>query len=87
MANRSYPVGSAQQKVLDALGLTAADHSEASRIFENLGITVSSRREGRASVPVVREVFTGGGFNAYGEGEEVFGGAKVDLSKVSQWMK
>lgn len=86
MAN--YPVGKAQQIVLDALGMTAADHSEASQKFEELGIVVSSRREGRTSVPVVivKDRF-GGGFNAGGDGEEWRNYKDVDLSNISQWIQ
>lgn len=80
-------VGKAQQEVLNALGLSANNHGHANSIFAEIGITVSSRREGRKSVPVITKYFSGGGFNAYGEGEESFSNADgLDLSAISQWM-
>ena len=85
---RSYPIGRAQQMVLDALKLTAKDFSEANRIFESIGIMVSSKRQGRSSVPVitVKDRF-GGAFNAAGEGVEFRKYADVDLSAVEQWIE
>lgn len=81
------PVGKAQQEVLNALGLTANNHGHANNIFAEIGIVVSSRRDGRKSVPVVTKSYTGGGFNAYGEGEESFSNADgLDFSVISQWM-
>lgn len=53
MANKDYPVGKAQQIVLDALGMTATGFDDAASKFKELGITVSSKRQGRTSVPVV----------------------------------
>jgi hypothetical protein len=50
---RDYPVGVAQQKVLDALGITASGFQDAQNKFDELGITVGSKRQGRTSVPVV----------------------------------
>lgn len=82
-----YPTGKAQQDVLNALGLTANNSGHANAIFAELGIVVSSKREGRKSVPVITKSFSGGGFNAYGEGEESFSNADgLDLSAISQWM-
>lgn len=86
---RQYPVSKAQQQVLTALGITikinGASHAE--QIFEALGITVASKRQGRASVPVVTTKTYGGGFNAYGEGEETFTPSdSVDLSAIRHWM-
>lgn len=40
---KDYPVGSAQEKVLNALGLTANSFSDAERIFDEIGIEVSSK--------------------------------------------
>ena len=88
MSRRNYPVGKAQQMVLDALNLTARDFSEANRIFENLGIVVSSKRQGRRSVPVITvKDRLGGAFNAAGEGVEYREYADVDLSAVAQWVE
>lgn len=85
---RNYPVGKAQQMVLDALNITARDFSEAKQIFENLGIVVASKREGRSSVPVItiKDRFDGG-FNAAREGVEYRKYDDVDLSDVEQWVE
>jgi len=85
---RNYPVGKAQQIVLDALNLKAGDFSEAKRIFESLGITVGSKRQARSSVPVVtvKDRF-GGGFSAAGDGFEYRKYDDVDLSAVQQWVE
>lgn len=70
MAQRDYPVGVAQQTVLDALGMTASGFGDASQKFDSLGIVVASKRQGRSSVPAVKILNRqGGGFNRYGEGE------------------
>lgn len=70
MAQRDYPVGVAQQQVLDALGMTATGFGDANEKFEDLGLIVASKRVGHSSVPVVKILNRqGGGFNRYGEGE------------------
>ena len=86
--SKSYPVGKAQQMVLDALGLTAKDFSEANQIFEGLGITVGSKREGRSSVPVVtvKDRF-GDGFNAAREGVVYREHKDHDFSAIEQWIE
>lgn len=67
---KQYPVGKAQQMVLDALGITATDFSDAEAKFAELGIVVSSKREGRTSIPQItilpREA---GGFDAEHNGD------------------
>lgn len=84
----STPVGKAQQQVLEALGLTASDFSEANQRFNELGIVVSSKRVGRNSEPVITIKETDfGGFNSYGDGETWNTGKKSDLSAVKQWIK
>ena len=88
MAHRAYPVGKAQAQVLEALGLTAADFTEANRIFEELGLVVTSKRQGRQSVPVVQVLDrTGGGFNAEGEGETWSQYPGADFSAIEQWIE
>jgi hypothetical protein len=84
----AYPVGKAQQMVLDALGLHASDFSEAEQVFESIGISVSSKRVGRSSIPVVSmKETTGGGWNAGGDGESYeISYKEADLSKLSEWM-
>lgn len=86
--SKDYPVGKAQQMVLDALGLAADGFSEADQLFAEHGLVVSSKREGRASVPVVRLMETaGGGWNVGGDGESYSISYKnIDLSKIAQWM-
>lgn len=86
--SKDFPVGKAQQVVLNALGLTADGFIEANKIFADHGLIVGSRREGRASVPVVNlKETSGGGFNDDGEGEAWEIEYKpVDFSKIAQWM-
>jgi len=85
---RNYPVGKAQQMVLDKLGLKANDFSEAKRIFDELGITVGSKRQGRSSVPVVTvEDRFGGGFNAAREGVVYRKHQDHDFSAIEQWIE
>lgn len=82
------PVGVAQQKVLDALNLTASDWTDAIRKFDEIGITVNSKRVGRSSEPVVSlKETTRGGWNRGGDGESYTVSYKsVDLSAIAQWM-
>lgn len=86
---RQHPVGKVQSQVLVALDVTVKVNGfqHAEQIFNELGIVVSNRREGRQFVPFVTRRVIGGGFNAYGEGEESFELSNcVDLSSISQWM-
>ena len=85
---QQYPVGKAQEMVLKALGLTANNNGHASAIFTALGISVSTKRQGRTSVPVVARMETEfGGWNAGGDGESwTISQPDVDLSALAQWM-
>lgn len=85
---KDYPVGSAQEKVLNALGLTATGFSDAERIFNEIGIMVNSKRVGRSSEPVVSLKETArGGWNRGGDGESYTVSYKnIDLSAIAQWM-
>jgi len=85
----SYPVGSAQQKVLDALNLTASDFTAAEQVFESLGIEVTSQRVGRSSEPVVTMKQTDfGGWNHGGDGESWTKSFKqADLTPIARWIK
>jgi hypothetical protein len=87
--NRQYPVGKAQQEVLNALGISKCNgHSHAQQIFDELGITVSSKREGRKSVPVVSKIGAGGGWNIGGDGEGWDAPSTgIDLSAIEKWME
>lgn len=84
----TYPVGKAQAQVLNALNLTAADFAAAERVFESIGIEVTSKRVGRSSEPVIRMKQTQfGAFNAEGEGEAWSRSyRRIDLSPVAQWI-
>lgn len=86
---KDYPVGSAQGKVLNALGLTATGFSDAERIFGEIGIEVTSKRLGRTTEPVIaQKSATRGGWNSGGDGESYETNYKdADLSKIAQWMK
>lgn len=67
-----YPIGKAQKTILDMLvpGHKISSFAGANEKFEEFGIVVASRREGRTSVPVVtiKNRF-GGGFTADGDGD------------------
>lgn len=83
--NTKMAVGAAQGTVLNALGITATCHAHAEAIFDKLGITVTSVRQGRRNVPEVYVSGGGGGFNRYGEGE-AWDGPAVDLSAINEWI-
>lgn len=85
---KHFPVGATQAKVLKALGLTAENFDHANAIFDHIGIEVSSKRQGRETVPVIRlRETSGGAFNAYGEGESWDLPAEyVDLTPVLPWI-
>jgi hypothetical protein len=83
-----FPVGKAQQIVLQALGKKAQNFSEATKVFEEMGIVVGSKREGRSSVPVVTVKNRWDSCrNSEGEGEIWRAYEDVDLSAVAQWVK
>ena len=84
---RQYPVGKAQQMILDALELTAAGATDAEKIFERLGLVVTSKRQGRKSVPSItrRETETGGMHNGDGWSQTIEFDA-VDFDAIAQWM-
>lgn len=86
---RPYPTKVYQEKVLDALGISAENSNHADKIFENIGIEVGYKRVGRTTEPVVSIATTVyGGWTDYGDYD---GGSHTnykghDLSKISQWM-
>lgn len=85
---RDYPVGKAQQMVLDALNLTASGSGDANRIFESLGLVVASKRKGRTSVPSITVLDRdGGAFNAEGEGVTWQQYPDADFSNIQQWVE
>jgi len=85
---KAYPLSKTQEKVLEALGLTAADFSEAEQIFSELGLVVTSKREGRYTVPVIRVLDRhGGGFNAAGEGVAFDQYPDADFGAIEQWLE
>lgn len=87
MANKDYPVGKAQQQVLDALGMTATGFGDATAKFDQLGIVVASKRDGRKSVPVVSIKQSNWKQNTYGDFDGVDVEISADvLSKLAQWM-
>jgi hypothetical protein len=89
---RQTPVGVAQRQVLDALGITIKVNggSHANAIFDALGLVVTSRREGKASIPVVSEKqywassYAGSSLDENYEGG--LDGAKIDTTPLRQWM-
>jgi hypothetical protein len=88
MAIRAYPTSKTQTTVLSALNLSAANFTEAERIFEELGLVVTSKRQGRATVPVIRVLDRqGGAFNAHGEGVVFDQYPAADFSAIEQWIE
>lgn len=85
-----YPVGKAQQIVLDALGLEAAGATSANELFESLGLVVRPVRQGRTSVPeiMIKDRWAGG-FSAEGDGEEwqAYGDLTAEqMSAIAPWV-
>ena len=86
MAYRDYPVSKTEQMVLDALGMTASSSRDAKDKFQEMGLSVSSKRQGRKTVPAIvvksRDV---GGWTPGGDG---WGSKKddIDTSAISQWI-
>lgn len=85
---RTHQVGKAQKIILDALGLEADSFQEADKIFAKHGLVVIPVRQGRKSVPSVKQLpATAGGFNIHGEGEAWTNEYEpLDLSKISEWL-
>jgi hypothetical protein len=89
---RQTPVGTAQKQVLDALGITIKVNggSHANAIFDALGLVVTSRREGKTSIPVVAEKqYRAGSYAGSSIDENYDGsldGAKIDTAALRQWM-
>ncbi len=79
-----FPVGSAQKKVLEALGLKATNFADAEQIFGEHGIIVASKR----GTPEIRTAASMvGGWNVGGDGDsEVAEYKKIDLAKIAQWI-
>jgi hypothetical protein len=88
MADRDYPVGKAQQTILDKLGIKASGFQDAQKKFDELGITVGSKRVGRTSVPVVTAQSGGSQRNSGGD-YDVWGSpaSKETLAKLSEWIQ
>lgn len=88
--NNEYPVGKAQQVVLDALGLTAAGMTSANALFESLGLIVRPVRQGRASVPqiTIKNRYAGG-WNEGGDGDtwRAYGDLTAEQMKaIAPWV-
>ena len=77
--------------VLAALDIDDAalnGQSHADQIFAAIGISVSSKRQGRSSVPVVEKIGGGSSRNAGGDYDVWQSPADdIDLSAIAQWMK
>lgn len=88
-----YTLSKTQQAVLNALGLTAEHWQEAEDIFQERGLSVVAKRQGRQYVPEISlldTVETGGGFNwPGGDGESyeiTHNYLSIDLSTIEKWM-
>lgn len=83
-----YPASKAQKIILDALNLTAETHKEATDLFAKYGLSVSSKREGRKSIPAVclLDATVGGFHNGDGDCVEI-SYKNIDLSPITQFME
>ena len=84
-----FPVGKAQQQVLDALHLQAASFQDADRVLAEYGLSVGSRRVGRVSVPVVRRLAAEEGgweLDGYSGASVTLTYKAIDLAPIAQWL-
>lgn len=89
--SNDFPVGKAQQVVLDALGLKATGMTGANELFESLGLVVRPVRQGRASVPqiTIKNRYEGG-WNEGGDGDSwrAYGDLTVEqMQAIAPWVK
>lgn len=85
---RTYPVGKTQATVLAALNIAANDFSHAEQIFQDLGLIVTSKRQGRKTIPVVKVLDRqSGAFNAAGEGVIFDKYPDLDTTKIKKWVE
>lgn len=88
--NDEYPVGKAQQIVLDALGMRAAGATSANELFETLGLRVFPVRQGRSSVPQIHlKSRYAGGFTEGGDGDEwrTYGDLTAEqMQAIAPWL-
>lgn len=85
---REYPVGKAQEIILNALGLEADSFQEAEQIFNNHGIIVVATRQGRRSVPEVYLLDTVASGFAGGDGaSNEIRFKQFDLELIREWIK
>ena len=80
---KDFPVGAAQKKVLEALGLSANGFADAERIFDEIGIVVVSKR---GTPQVSRKAQSGSGWSPDGDGDYEARIKVADLSALAQWM-
>lgn len=88
---RSFPIGVAQRKVVEALGVAdkVTTYDEAEAFFARIGISVTPVRVGRTSEPSVRFLDSyQGGFTPDGDGDvwQVHF-EKTDLTPIKQWVR
>lgn len=85
-----YPVGKAQQIVLNALGLKASGATSANALFEELGLAVRPVRQGRASVPeITLKSRYAGGWNEGGDGDSwrAYGDLTAEqMQAITPWL-
>ena len=83
-----YPIGKAQRMVLEALGLNADGFSEAKAMLRDRGLIVTSKRQGRKSVPSIKLMDTeGGAMTAGGDGDSWDIDYKAyDKAAIAEWM-
>jgi hypothetical protein len=86
---KHYPVGKAQQIVLDALDLSADSFGEADKIFAEYGLMVIAKRQGRKSVPEVYLLdATIGGWTPGGDGTaQDVKYKEIDFNLIKEWIK
>ena len=89
--NDEYPVGKAQQVVLDALGMEANGASSANALFERLGLVVRPVRQGRTSVPEItlKDRYAGAiGRDGDGDSWRAYGElTAAQMQAIAPWLK
>ncbi|OLB44108.1 MAG: hypothetical protein AUG51_22200 [Acidobacteria bacterium 13_1_20CM_3_53_8] len=84
---KPYPVGKAQQIILDALGRDVESFQEAEKIFADLRIIVTPVRQGHDSVPHVSlNHLQGVTVDNLNEMREINEPYSSELVKIVQWM-
>lgn len=86
---RSYPMSKAQSMVIAALGFDTDDYNfaQAEIIFGELGIIVTSKRQGRKSIPAVAATADSAGMTAEGDYDVAVNEIDSEVAQLlAEWM-